>query len=83
VGKRTDRHVNGNTSQPLADWTEVATDLIYTFGKEWGWAEGIRVRARWARVWEEGAQFANGVISDLDQDQSDVRFDFQWRVAFK
>ncbi|HEX2333807.1 MAG TPA: OprD family outer membrane porin [Burkholderiales bacterium] len=83
VGKRTDRHVNGNTSQPLADWTEVATDLIYTFGKEWGWAEGVRVRARWARVWEEGAQFANGVISDLDQYQSDVRFDFQWRVAFK
>jgi hypothetical protein len=82
-GERTDRHVNGNTSQPLADWREVATDFIYTFGKEWGWAQGMRVRARWARVWEKGDNFANGVINNISQRQDDVRFDFQWRVVFK
>ena len=26
-------------AQPLADWKELATDLIYTFGKEFGWAQ--------------------------------------------
>src|SRR5262249_37706262 len=32
-GRRTDRHVNGVESQPLSDWDELATDLIYNFGK--------------------------------------------------
>ena len=82
-GERTDRHVNGQTSQPLADWKELATDFIYTFGKEWGWAEGIRMRARWARVWEKGDNYANGVINSISQKHDDVRFDFQWRVVFK
>jgi hypothetical protein len=49
-GERTDRHVKGNEAQPLADWKEFATDLIFTFGKEYGWAQGVRVRARWASV---------------------------------
>ena len=82
-GERTDRHVKNNQAQPLADWKELATDLIYTFGKEWGWAQGIRVRARWARVWEEGNQFSGGQISRIDQKMDDVRFDFQWRYVFK
>ena len=82
-GDRTDRHNNGNPAQPIADWRELATDLIYSFGKQWGWAEGIRVRARWARVWEDGAQFSNGAITNISQKQDDVRFDFQWRYVFK
>jgi hypothetical protein len=82
-GKRTDRHANDNKSQPLADWKELATDLIFTFGKQYGWAEGIRLRARWARVWEKGDQFSGGAISRISQHQDDVRFDFQWRYVFK
>ena len=82
-GERTGRHNNGNVAQPLADWKELATDLIFTFGKQYGWAEGIRMRARWARVWEDGNQFSNGVITNISQKQDDVRFDFQWRYVFK
>ena len=82
-GERTKRHVKGNEAQPLSDWNELATDLIYTLGKEWGWAQGIRMRARWARVWEDGVQFANGAVSPISQHQTDLRFDFQWRYVFK
>ncbi len=82
-GQRTDRHVKGNKAQPLADWDELATDLIYTLGKEFGWAHGIRMRARWARAWEKGNQTSGGTISDISQHQTDIRFDLQWRVAFK
>ena len=81
-GWRTDRHVKNNKAQPLADWNELATDLIYTLGKEFGWANGIRMRARWARVWENGPQFSGGTITDLDQQHTDVRFDMQWRIVF-
>ena len=81
-GWRTDRHVKGNKAQPLADWNELATDLIYTLGKEFGWANGIRMRARWARVWEKGDQFSGGTITNIDQQQTDIRFDLQWRVTF-
>lgn len=81
-GQRTDRHVKGNKEQPLADWNELAADLIYTLGKEFGWAKGMRMRARWARVWENGGQFSGGTITDISQQHSDVRFDLQWRVVF-
>ena len=81
-GDRTGRHVKGNKAQPLADWNELATDLIYTLGKEFGWANGIRMRARWARVWETGDNFSGGTITDISQQHSDVRFDLQWRVVF-
>ena len=69
--------------QPLADWNELATDLIYTLGKEFGWANGVRMRARWARVWEKGPQFSGGTITNVSQQQTDIRFDLQWRVVFK
>ncbi len=81
-GERSDRHVKGNQDQPLADWNELATDLIYTLGQEFGWAKGIRMRARWARVWEKGPQFSGGAINNINQQQNDVRFDLQWRVVF-
>jgi len=81
-GRRTDRHLKGDEGQPLADWEELATDLIYTLGKEFGWASGMRMRARWARVWESGNQSSGGTIQNISQQQSDVRFDLQWRVVF-
>ena len=82
-GERTDRHMKGNKEQPLADWKEVATDLIYTLGKEFGWAKGIRMRARWAQVRETGSNFSGGTITDIGQKHADIRFDLQWRVVFK
>jgi hypothetical protein len=81
-GERTDRHVRGETSQPLADWKELATDLIYTLGKEWGVAKGLRLRARWAQVWESGDEFSGATIADVSREQTDIRFDFQWRTEF-
>ena len=82
-GERTGRHLAHQDSRPLADWKELATDLIYTLGKDFGFFEGIRMRARWARVKETGDQYANGVITNIDQKQTDVRFDLQWRIVFK
>ena len=82
-GERTDRHLAGDSSKPLADWKEFATDLIYTLGKEYGWAQGIRMRARWAQVKESGELFSGGAITNVSQKQDDVRFDLQWRVVFK
>jgi len=42
----------------------------------------MRMRARWARVWESGNQASGGTIQNISQQQSDVRFDVQWRVLF-
>jgi hypothetical protein len=81
-GQRRDRHVAGNSSQPLSDWDELATDLIYNFGKDVGWLSGTRVRFRWAKVWEGGRQYSNGGIVPVDQDTTDLRFDFQVPISF-
>jgi hypothetical protein len=35
------------------DWDELATDLIYTFPKD-TFFKNMRVRLRYAKVWEEG-----------------------------
>lgn len=82
-GHRSDRHLKNDAAQPLANWDELATDLIYTLGKYAGVFEGIRVRARWARVWERGDQYSGGVITDLSQQTTDVRLDLQWKIAFR
>jgi hypothetical protein len=82
-GQRTDRHLPGDTSKPLADWTEAATDLVYTFGKDAGLASGLRLRARWARVWEEGNQYSGGRITAISQQMTDIRFDVHWLIQFK
>lgn len=81
-GQRRDRHVAGNSSQPLSDWDELATDLIYNFGRDVGWLSGTRVRFRWAKVWESGSQYSNGSIVPVDQDTTDLRFDFQVPITF-
>jgi hypothetical protein len=82
-GQRTDRHMQNAESRPLADWDELATDLIYVFPESAGWAKNIRLRARWAKVWEKGDQWSNGSIVAVDQTTRDLRFDFQWLVPFK
>jgi hypothetical protein len=81
-GQRRDRHAKGNSAQPLSDWDELATDLIYVFGKDTAWLSGTRVRFRWAQVWEGGSTFSNGSIVPVDQKQTDLRFDFQIPISF-
>ena len=80
-GQRTHRHVQLDSSKPLAQWDELATDLIYSVPD--GWAKGLRLRARWARVWETGNQYTNGEIIDISQQTTDLRFDLQWLIPFK
>lgn len=82
-GQRTHRHLQGDSSKPLAEWDEVATDLIYVVPE--GLAKNLRLRARWARVLEHGNQYSTttGTISDISQRTTDVRFDLQWLVPFK
>jgi hypothetical protein len=82
-GQRRDRHMQRDSAKPIADWDELATDLIYVFPESAGWAKGIRMRARWAKVWEEGDQFSNGLITRIDQTTTDLRLDFQWLVTFR
>jgi hypothetical protein len=82
-GQRRDRHMQRDSAKPIADWDELATDLIYVFPQSAGWAKGIRMRARWAKVWEEGDQFSNGLITRIDQTTTDLRLDFQWLVTFR
>jgi hypothetical protein len=81
-GFRTDRHVAGESSQPLADFKELALDLIYSFPKETGWLAGSRTRLRWAQVKEEGDRFSNGVIGPVSERYRDIRFDFQIPLTF-
>ena len=82
-GQRTHRHLQNDSSKPLADWDELATDLVYTLPESAGWAKGIRVRARWAKVWESGPQFSNNQIVDISQSLTDFRVDFQWLIPFR
>jgi len=81
-GQRSDRHAAQNKSQPLPDWDELATDLVYVIGKGNGWLSGTRMRFRWAKAWEKGEQFSNGLIVPVDQKQTDLRFDIQLPVSF-
>jgi hypothetical protein len=81
-GDRTHRHVAHDSSKPLADWTELATDLIYIFPKETGWLATSRLRFRLAYAWQNGDNYSNGVTTFLDkQKQTDIRFDLQ--IPFK
>ena len=82
-GQRRDRHFQNDSSKPIADWDELATDLVYTFQEAAGWAKGIRMRVRWAKVWENGPQFSNDQIVDISQSLTDFRVDFQWLIPFK
>ena len=82
-GQRTNRSVNGSPNLPLADWTEVATDLIYIFPQD-GFFKNLRARARYAKVWQKGDEWraAAGAIQYVDYSINDVRFDVQLNVPF-
>jgi hypothetical protein len=96
-GKRTQRHVADDSNQPLPEWRELATDLIYTFGPTiplgWlPWTEedeafstpnGLRTRIRWARVWQTGNNTVGGAVNSISAAQTDFRIDMQWLIQFK
>ena len=91
-GQRSKRQIDADNpnggGQPLADWNELATDLVYLFPKG-TWFQNLRARARYAKVWQEGQQWVGynqagqNVYSDVDTTQQDVRFDLQFVVPFK
>jgi hypothetical protein len=92
-GQRSNRQIDGDNpvggGQPLADWNEVATDLVYVFPKG-SWFQNLRARARYAKVWLNGPQWVGtnaatgaNVFQDVDTTQQDVRFDLQFVVPFK
>jgi hypothetical protein len=76
-GWRRDRHAKGNSAQPLADWDELALDLIYALPKETGLPAGTRTRLRWAQVKEKGERFSGGTINRVNEKYHDIRFDIQ------
>jgi hypothetical protein len=81
-GQRSNRHVAHESSKPLADWDELATDLVYFLPPEAGFFSNLRLRARWARVWEKGEDWSGGVQGRLDQTRTDVRFDASLNIPF-
>lgn len=83
-GQRTNRNVDGNPSLPVADWDEMATDLIYIFPQD-GFFKNLRARARYAKVWQKGDNWNAGAnaVQYVDYSTNDVRFDVQLNVPFK
>ena len=82
-GQRTHRNVDGNADLPMADWNEVATDLIYIFPKE-GFFKNLRARARYAKVWQDGDQWVGSTnsIQDVNASIEDLRFDITLNIPF-
>lgn len=83
-GQRRDRHqwsattVGAVTTYNYAettDWDELATDLIYTFPGD-TFFKGMRVRLRYARVWEDGGTLDGTKTTD------DYRSDIGWNIPF-
>ncbi len=83
-GQRSHRNVNGNPNLPVADWNEVATDLIYIVPLE-GFFKNLRARARYAQVTQKGDNWnaALNTIQYVDFPTRDLRFDVQLNVPFK
>jgi hypothetical protein len=76
TGLLTNRNTETATSSlPATDWDELATDLIYTFAQD-GFFKNLRLRARYAKVWENGA----GLIGE--KTQNDLRFDIGLNIPF-
>ena len=81
-GQRTNRNVDGNPNLPVADWDEMATDLIYLFPQD-GFFKNLRARARYAKVWQKGDNWTGSSIQYADSTTNDVRFDVQLNIPFK
>ena len=83
-GQRTNRNVDGASNLPVADWDEMATDLIYIFPQD-GFFKNLRARARYAKVWQKGDNWNAGAnaVQYVDCSTNDVRFDVQLNIPFK
>ena len=83
-GQRTNRNVDGASNLPVADWDEMATDLIYIFPQD-GFFKNLRARARYAKVWQKGDNWNAGAnaVQYVDYSTNDVRFDVQLNIPFK
>lgn len=83
-GQRTNRNVNGNPNLPVADWNEMATDLIYVVPLE-GFFKNLRARARYAHVIQKGDNWNAGLntVQYVDYPTRDLRFDVQLNIPFK
>lgn len=82
-GQRSSRHVAGDSSKPLANWNELATDLVYFLPPEAGFFSNLRLRARWAKVLEKGEDWASGAQGNIDRKTTDIRFDMSLNIPFK
>jgi hypothetical protein len=68
------RHaINAVTRAALPKWREYDTDFIYSFAKD-SVAPGMRVRFRWARLYEDFG-------TRIDK-TTDTRLDLNWAVSF-
>ena len=67
----------------MADWNEVATDLIYIFPQD-GFFKNLRARARYAKVWQDGDQWvaSTNSIQDVNTTIEDLRFDISLNIPF-
>ena len=83
-GQRRDRHQwSASTSGGVttysygeaSNWDEMATDLIYVFPEE-GFFKNLRVRGRYAKVWEEDGPLVGEKRTD------DLRFDVSLNIPF-
>lgn len=83
-GQRTNRNVDGASNLPVADWDEMATDLIYIFPQD-GFFKNLRARARYAKVWQKGDDWSASAnaVRYVDYSTNDVRFDVQLNIPFK
>jgi hypothetical protein len=83
-GQRSHRNVDGNANLPLADWNEVATDLIYIFPQD-GFFKNLRARARYAEVWQSGDQWvaSTNALQQVSSMTDDLRFDIGLNIPFK
>ena len=91
-GQRSNRKIDANNpnggGQPLADWNELALDLVYIFPKG-SWFQNLRARARYAKVWQDGQQWVGvnqlgqNVYQDVNTTQQDVRFDLGFVIPFR
>jgi hypothetical protein len=75
-GQRRNRKTVTTTGlTPASDWDEVATDLVYVFAQE-GFLKNMRVRARYAEVWEKNGPLAG------QKTTSDFRVDVGLNIPF-
>ncbi len=92
-GQRSNRKFDANAplkgGEAIADWNEMATDLVYVYAPKGMWFSNLRARARYAKVWQNGDQWVGqtatgqNVYQSVDATQNDVRFDLGFVIPFK